>query len=116
MLCGSAFGEMRRFIDGQAPLRGRAMLDSVVRAFDYRVMADYWGLKANPTAAFHLHSFIGGTPAYRVLAGADHPVDGDIDGWVQPPRGQRRCRHMAANARDRRSPVARGRPVLRDQD
>jgi uncharacterized protein len=83
LLCGSAFGEMRRLIDGQAPLRGRAMLDLVVRPFDYRVMADYWGLTANPTAAFRLHSFIGGTPAYRVLAGADQPDDGDIDGWVQ---------------------------------
>jgi uncharacterized protein len=83
LLCGSAFGEMRRLIDGQAPLRGRAMLDLVVRPFDYRVMADYWGLTANPAAAFRLHSFIGGTPAYRVLAGADQPVDGDIDGWVQ---------------------------------
>jgi uncharacterized protein len=83
LLCGSAFGEMRRLIDGQAPLRGRAMLDLVVRPFDYRVMADYWGLTANPAAAFRLHSFIGGTPAYRVLAGADQPADGDVDGWVQ---------------------------------
>lgn len=39
LLCGSAFGEMRRLIDGRAPLRGRAMLDLVVRPFDYRVAA-----------------------------------------------------------------------------
>jgi uncharacterized protein len=51
LLCGSAFGEMRRLIDGRAPLRGRAMLDLVVRPFDYREAADYWGLTANPLAA-----------------------------------------------------------------
>jgi uncharacterized protein len=83
LLCGSAFGEMRRLIDGPAPLRGRAMLDLVVRPFDYRVAADYWGLTANPLAAFQLHSFVGGTPAYKVLAGPDQPTDGDIGGWVQ---------------------------------
>jgi uncharacterized protein len=83
LLCGSAFGEMRRLIDGRAPLRGRAMLDLVVGPFDYRVAADYWGLRANPSAAFRLHSFVGGTPAYKVLSGTDHPTNGDIDGWVR---------------------------------
>ncbi len=83
LLCGSAFGDMRRLIDGRAPLRGRAMIDLVVRPFDFRVAADYWGLTANPIAAFRLHSIVGGTPAYRVLAGHDYPTDGDIDGWVQ---------------------------------
>jgi uncharacterized protein len=83
LLCGSAFGEMRRLIDGRAPLRGRAMLDLLVRPFDYRVAADYWGLTANPAAAFRLHSFVGGTPAYKVLAGTDQPTNGDVDGWVQ---------------------------------
>lgn len=82
LLCGSAFGEMRRLIDGGAPLRGRALLDLVVQPFDYRTSADFWGLTANPAAAFQLHSFIGGTPAYRVLAGADQPTDGNIDAWV----------------------------------
>jgi uncharacterized protein len=83
LLCGSAFGEMRRLIDGRAPLRGRAILDLVVQPFDYRTAAAYWGLSANPAAAFRLHSFIGGTPAYRVLAGPDQPTDGNIDTWVQ---------------------------------
>jgi uncharacterized protein len=83
LLCGSAFGEMRKLIDGRAALRGRAMLDLVIRPFDYRVAAAYWGLNANPLAAFRLHSLVGGTPAYKVLAGTDMPTDGDIDGWVQ---------------------------------
>lgn len=83
LLCGSAFGEMRKLIDGRAALRGRAMLDLVIRPFDFRVAAAYWGLTANPAAALRLHSFIGGTPAYKALAGTDQPTDGDVDGWVQ---------------------------------
>jgi uncharacterized protein len=83
LLCGSAFGEMRKLLDGQAPLRGRAVLDIVVQPFDYRTAADYWGLTANPSAAFRLHSMVGGTPAYLPLADKDTPgTDGDIDGWV----------------------------------
>jgi uncharacterized protein len=82
VLCGSAFGEMRRLIDTHAPLRGRHDMELVLRPFDFREAAHYWGLHANPDAAFRLHALVGGTPAYREYAGGDLPSDGDIDGWA----------------------------------
>lgn len=83
LLCGSAFGEMRKLLDGDAPLRGRASLELVVEPFAYRTAAQFWGLRGNPAAAFRLHALVGGTPAYRTLAGDDSPAaDGDLDAWV----------------------------------
>ena len=82
VLCGSAFGEMRRLIDGPAPLRGRASLELVVQPFDFRTAAAFWGLESNVDVAFTHHSYVGGTPAYRVLAAGDVPACGDLDTWV----------------------------------
>ncbi len=83
LLCGSAFGELRRLLDGDAPLRGRATLELVIEPFAYRTAASYWGLDANPAAALRLHALVGGTPAYRALANGDTPgADGDVDAWV----------------------------------
>lgn len=83
LLCGSAFGELRRLLDGDAPLRGRASLELVVEPFSYRTAAKFWGVLGNPAAAFRLHALIGGTPAYRMLAGDDSPAsDGDVDAWA----------------------------------
>jgi uncharacterized protein len=82
ILCGSAFGQMRRLLDGTAPLRGRATLELVVQPFDYRTAAAFWGLESNPSAAFELFSYIGGTPAYPTFAAGDRPLDGDIRRWV----------------------------------
>lgn len=82
ILCGSAFGKMRRLLDGPAPLRGRATLELVVQPFDYRTAARFWGLESNPAAAFELFSLIGGTPAYLTFAGGDRPVAGDVQSWV----------------------------------
>ncbi len=83
LLCGSAFGDMRKLLDGKAPLRGRAVLDLVVQPFDYRTAAAFWGLAGNPRVAFGLHALVGGTPAYLQLADGDTPgVDGDLDAWV----------------------------------
>jgi uncharacterized protein len=82
VLCGSAFGEMRRLIDGPAPLRGRAVLELLVQPFDFRSAAAFWGLESNPDLAFRHHAFVGGTPAYRTLASRDSPTDGNLDRWV----------------------------------
>jgi uncharacterized protein len=82
VLCGSAFGEMRRPIDGPAPLRGRAVLELLVQPFDFRSAAAFWGLESNPDLAFRHHAFVGGTPAYRTLASRDSPTDGNLDRWV----------------------------------
>lgn len=81
-LCGSAFGAMRRLLDGPAALRGRAGLELILEPFDFRTAAAYWGLDANPDAAFVLHALIGGTPAYLELAGEDRPSDGNVDAWA----------------------------------
>jgi uncharacterized protein len=81
-LCGSAFGAMRRLLDGPAALRGRSSMELVVEPFDFRTAADFWGLRGNPSVAFRLHALIGGTPAYLELANDDTPADGDLDSWV----------------------------------
>ena len=82
ILCGSALGQMRRLLDPEAPLRGRAGLELIVQPFDYRTSAGFWGLASNSDAAFRLHAIVGGTPAYVDLAGGYRPLDGDIDRWV----------------------------------
>ena len=82
ILCGSAFGQMRRLIGPTAPLRGRAALELVVQPFDYRAAAEFWGLRSNLDAAFRLHSLVGGTPAYLELAAGQAPERGDVDRWV----------------------------------
>jgi uncharacterized protein len=82
ILCGSAFGKMRRLLDGTAPLRGRASLDLVVQPFDFRTAARFWGLDSNPTAAFELFSLVGGTPAYLRFVAGDRPKSGDVSSWA----------------------------------
>jgi uncharacterized protein len=82
VLCGSAFGEMRRLIDGPAPLRGRAVLELLIQPFPARQSATFWGLNTNPLLAFTHHALVGGTPAYRSLADGDTPKDGNLDRWV----------------------------------
>jgi hypothetical protein len=81
VLCGSSFGQMRRLVAADAPLRGRIDVELVVRPFDHRAAAQFWGLDANPDAAFRLHALVGGTPAYLEFAG-EGPGDGDIDRWA----------------------------------
>ena len=82
VLCGSAFGAMRRLLDGPAALRGRAGLELVLEPFDFRMAAGFWGLASKPRAAFELHAIVGGTPAYVELAQDDRPSDGDVDAWA----------------------------------
>jgi uncharacterized protein len=82
VLCGSAFGQMRRLVDAGAPLRGRSQLDLVLRPFRFREAAEFWGLDNNPDLAFRLHALVGGTPAYREFAGGATPTKGDLDRWV----------------------------------
>jgi uncharacterized protein len=83
VLCGSALGDMRRLLDGTAPLRGRPVLDLVVEPFGYREAAAFWGLDRHADVAFRHHALVGGTPAYRSLAGGDAPRhDADLARWV----------------------------------
>jgi uncharacterized protein len=82
ILCGSAFGQMRSLVDADAPLRGRAQLDLVLRPFRFRESVAYWELESNPDVAFRMHALIGGTPAYREFVGGVGPKRGDLDGWA----------------------------------
>jgi uncharacterized protein len=83
LLCGSAMSVMGHLLAGQAPLRGRASLELLVRPFGYRDAASFWGA-GNPRLAALLHSVVGGTPAYRREFVAFDVPDGldDFDAWV----------------------------------
>jgi uncharacterized protein len=81
ILCGSSFGQMRRLLDADSPLRGRADLELVIAPFAYREAARFWGLESNPDAAFQLHSLVGGTAAYRDYSPV-LPEAGDISTWA----------------------------------
>ncbi|HEX3732615.1 MAG TPA: ATP-binding protein, partial [Mycobacteriales bacterium] len=82
LLCGSALSVMGRILAGNAPLRGRASLELVVRPFDYRTTAQFWQL-GDPKLAALLNAVVGGTPAYRQFVGEDSPRSvADFDDWV----------------------------------
>ncbi|WP_254550256.1 AAA family ATPase [Catellatospora tritici] len=83
VLCGSALTTMATLLSASAPLRGRAVLELVVRPFGYREAAAFWRLD-DPELAFKVHALIGGTPAYLEMSGGTGPRDrGDFDRWVQ---------------------------------
>lgn len=83
VLCGSAMSVMGGLLAGQAPLRGRAGLELVIRPFGYRQAAEFWGI-TDPRLAVMVHAIVGGTPAYRYeFTQGDAPADlGDFDSWV----------------------------------
>jgi AAA+ ATPase superfamily predicted ATPase len=82
LLCGSAMSVMGRMLAGNAPLRGRASLELVVRPFEYPLAARFWGI-TEPKLAVQHHAVVGGTPAYRRFINDDVPTDlADFDDWV----------------------------------
>lgn len=82
LLCGSAMSVMGGLLAGNAPLRGRANLELVVRPFDYRLAAQFWGV-SDPRLAVLLHAVVGGTPAYRRFVNDDAPATvTDFDDWI----------------------------------
>jgi AAA+ ATPase superfamily predicted ATPase len=83
LLCGSAIGFMGRLLAGQSPLRGRAELELIVSAFDFRTARRFWGLRDLALAA-KVFAVVGGTPAYRrEFVGDDTPRGPkDFDAWV----------------------------------
>lgn len=72
LLCGSAMSVMGGLLAGNAPLRGRATLELIVRPFEYWRARQFWEVE-DPRLAVLLHSVVGGTPAYRNLARDDRP-------------------------------------------
>jgi hypothetical protein len=84
LVCGSAMSVMGRLLAGNAPLRGRAGLELVIRPLDARSAAAFWGI-TDPRLAVMVHAIVGGTPAYRRQFVRDDIPDGaaDFDDWVQ---------------------------------
>ena len=83
LLCGSALSFMGRLLSGNAPLRGRAGLELVVRPLDHQLAAQFWDI-VDPRLALQVHAIVGGTPAYRrEFARGDSPSGADdFDDWV----------------------------------
>jgi hypothetical protein len=83
LLCGSAMSVMGRLLAGQAPLRGRAGLELIVRPLAYHDAARFWGI-TDPQLAILVNAVVGGTPAYRrQFVRDDAPEDmADFDDWV----------------------------------
>ena len=80
VLCGSALSAMAGLLTGNQALRGRASLDVVIPAFDFRTTARFWGI-TDPTTAFLVNAVLGGTPGYRDLLPAavpKRPADGEV--------------------------------------
>ncbi|WP_228002817.1 ATP-binding protein [Nocardia australiensis] len=84
LLCGSAMSVMGGLLASNAPLRGRAQMEMVVRPFGYRDAAAFWGVEKDPALAVRLHAVLGGTPAYRRQFLADDvPISlTDFDPWL----------------------------------
>ncbi|NJP89810.1 ATP-binding protein [Nonomuraea sp. FMUSA5-5] len=84
ILCGSALTTMAQLLGGGAPLRGRAVLELVVRPFGFRDASAFWGLSEDPELAFRVNALVGGTPAYLEMSGGSGPAGiDDFDRWVQ---------------------------------
>ncbi|MFC4036435.1 ATP-binding protein [Streptomyces polygonati] len=83
LLCGSALSFMGKLLSGNAPLRGRAGLELLVRPLDHRLAAEFWDI-TDPRLALMVHAIVGGTPAYRrEFARGDSPSGpDDFDDWV----------------------------------
>lgn len=83
VLSGGAPALMRRLFSGPSSLHRIASWELLVRPFDFRTAALFWGIRS-PRLAVQVHAVVGGTPAYRgdlvhddVPAGLD-----DFDAWV----------------------------------
>lgn len=82
ILCGSALSVMTKLLEGAQALRGRASVDIVVRTFDYRTAAEFWGID-DPATALLVHAVVGGTPGYRDLLPASPPKrPQDFSRWL----------------------------------
>lgn len=83
LLCGSAMSFMGRLLSGNAPLRGRAGLELLVRPLDHQLAAEFWDV-VDPRLALQVNAIVGGTPAYRrEFARNDSPSGpDDFDDWV----------------------------------
>ncbi|WP_243741299.1 ATP-binding protein [Streptomyces sp. 8K308] len=80
ILCGSAMSVMHELLSGTKPLRGRAVVDLRLGAFDYRASRSFWDIE-DPGTALRVHAVLGGAPGYRPVAGRPAP-DAGFDRWL----------------------------------
>ena len=52
---------MGKLLSGNAPLRGRASMELIVKPLAYRDAATFWGIE-DPRLAVLVHSIVGGPP------------------------------------------------------
>jgi len=83
ILCGSAVTTMSQLLAGGAPLRGRAVMELIVRPFGFREAAHFWHIDGDPELAFRVNALVGGTPAYLEMCAGAGPADlAHFDEWV----------------------------------
>jgi hypothetical protein len=84
VLCGSAIAMMRALTAGEAPLRGRASMELIVQADDYRVAAQRLPATCDLATATRVFAVIGGVVGYATdMVGFDLPTSAaDFDRWV----------------------------------
>jgi AAA+ ATPase superfamily predicted ATPase len=80
ILCGSAMSVMHELLSGTKPLRGRAVIDLRLGAFDFRTSREFWQID-DPLTALRVHAVLGGAPGYQPLAGRPSPNAG-FDEWL----------------------------------
>lgn len=82
ILCGSSIAFMSQLVSGSAALFGRARLSLMVRAFDFRAAARFWGVSHDLPLAAALFAMVGGTPAYiEYASGVPGSLD-ELNEWV----------------------------------
>ncbi|MGH3290178.1 MAG: ATP-binding protein [Trebonia sp.] len=82
ILCGSSISFMGQLVSGSAALFGRARLSLMVRAFDFRAAASFWGVSHDLPLAAALFAMVGGTPAYIEYASGVPGSLEELDEWV----------------------------------
>jgi AAA+ ATPase superfamily predicted ATPase len=84
ILCGSAISVMRALTAGEAPLRGRAGMELIMHADDFRVATTRLNDPTDLPTAVQVYAVIGGVVGYATdMVNFDLP-DGpnDIDRWI----------------------------------
>lgn len=83
VLCGSAMSVMSELLSGTNALRGRAVIDLRLPAFDFRAARAQWQVD-DPHTALLIDACLGGAPGYPPLAPRPFPLTPvEFDSWVQ---------------------------------